>query len=172
MRRAQLFLLFLILSATIALSQVPDPVPVIEGYVTRTASLANFDVNGFHIVAGKTATFLTQIADKENRTTQDDPYLGQSVTVYGELKKNSREVIAERVIFHSANRQTLSGFAVVDSILSPAKPANNPIKLLMRADGYLILVNAATKISFQTPLASVSNIATNVWVSYHGKPQA
>jgi hypothetical protein len=172
MRRAQLIYLLLLLPATNALSQKQEPIPVIEGYVTRTVSLADFDVNGLHIVASKSAVFLADAPNKETHTTRVDPYLGQSVTVYGEVRKKKHEVIVDNVIFHAVDKTALSGIAIVDRVLSPSTPGSGPIRLLVRADGYFILLNATTKITFEAPLASVSDVATNMWIRYHSKPQS
>ena len=109
---------------------------------------------------------------KEKRNTNADPYLGQSVTVYGHLHKQKHVVIAEEIIFHPVDMTTLSGFAVVDRILNSTKPASGSPELLVRADGYMILINATTKTGFKAPLVSLSDVATNVWIKYHGKPQS
>ena len=75
-------------------------------------------------------------------------------------------------MFRRVDKSTLSGFALVDRIVSPASPATAPLRLLLRADGYVILINATTKVSFQSPLTSVHDINANVWVKSHGKLQA
>jgi len=166
-------LLLLFFSASHVLSQRQEPTPVIEnGYVTRTTSLADFDVNGFHVVPGKKVAFLTETGPKAGTTTRADPYLGQAVTIYGELKKKQHQVIADYVLFHAVDKTALSGFAIVDRIVSPANPAPAPLRLLVRADGYVILINATTKITFQSPLTSISDVKANVWLKYHGKPQS
>src|ERR1700744_5557069 len=114
-------LILLIFSASNVLCQQQKPIPVIEnGYVTRTTSLADFDVNGFHVIPGKKIAFLAQITLRESQTTRADPYLGQIVTIYGTLKKKKHQVIADNVLFPVQDSATLSGFAIVDSILSPA----------------------------------------------------
>ena len=41
--------------------------------------------------------------------------------------------------------------------------------MVVRADGYSIFVSSASKTSFQTPLASLSGVTTNVWIKYRGK---
>jgi hypothetical protein len=167
-----LALLLLISSASSVLSQQQEPIAVIEnGYVTRTVSLSDFDVNGFHVIAGKKTVFWASFSDNLRRRTDVSPYLGQGVTVYGELKKKNHEVIAEDVVFRPLDTTTLSGSAIVDRIVSPADPGGSPLRLLLRADGYVILINATTKVSFQSPLTSMPNVKTNVWLKYHGKPQ-
>jgi hypothetical protein len=167
-----LALILLIFSASSVLSQQQKPIPVIEnGYVTRATSLADFDVNGFHVISGKKTTFLAQITLRENRTTRADPYLGQVVTIYGTLKKKKHQVIADNVLFPVVDSSTLTGFAIVDRILSSTGTTSVPLRLLVRADGYVILINATTKVTFESPLAFMPDIKPNVWLQYHGKTQ-
>lgn len=168
-----LFLLLLFLPAANLLSQRQEPIPVIDvGYVTRTTSLADFDINGFHVIASGKTKFWADGTNHQKNTTHVDPYLGQSVSIYGDLKKKKHAVIAEDVVFHAVDKTPLNGFAIVDRVLSPATPGSGPIRLLVRADGYVILINSATKTSFQSPLVSVADVKTNIWIKYHGKPQS
>ncbi len=170
--RASVFFLILVLPAPNVLPQRGNPTPAIAGYVTRGDSRTDFDANGFHVVPSETTTFMVAEIGKEKRNTSADPYLGESVTIYGHLHKQKQVVIAEEVIFHPADMTTLSGFAVVDRILTSTKPASGSPELLVRADGYMILINATTKTGFKAPLVSLSDVATNVWIKYHGKPQS
>ncbi len=168
-----LALLFLISSASHVLSQQRERIPVIEnGYVTRSVSIADFDVNGFHVIAGKNAAFLLETAPHAGTTTRAAPYLGQSATIYGTLNKKQHQVIVDDGLFHPVETTALSGFALVERIVAPAIPPVDPLRLLLRADGYVILINATTKVSFQLPLTSIPDIKTNVWLKYHGKLQA
>jgi hypothetical protein len=165
-------LILLIFSASNVLSQQQKPIPVIEnGYITRTTSLADFDVNGFHVISGKKTTFFAQTTLRESETTRSDPYLGQVVTINGALKKKRHQVIADNVLFPMADNTTLSGFAIVDRILSPSGATSVPLRLLVRADGYVILINATTKVRFESPLTSTPDIKPNVWLRYNGKTQ-
>jgi hypothetical protein len=170
--RASVFFFIFVLPAPTVLSQQGSPAPAIAGYVTRGDSRTDFDANGFHVIPGETTTFMVAEIGKEKRNTNADPYFGQSVTVYGHLHKQKHVVIADEVIFHPPDMTTLSGFAVVDRILTSTKPASGSPELLVRADGYMILINATTKTGFKAPLVSLSDVATNVWIKYHGKPQS
>ena len=173
MIRRPLLSFLLLFSATNAFPQAQEPIPVIpDGYVTHTVSLADFDVNGYHIVATRKTKFWADGNPHEKHTTTANPYLGQSVTVYGDLKKKKREVVAEDIVFHAMDKTSLSGFALVERILFPANPGSGPTRLLLRADGYLILINSETKTSFLSPLGSVTDVKTNTWIKYRGKPQS
>lgn len=167
-----LALLLLISSALNVLCQQQDQTPVVEGYVTRAVSLADFDVNGFHVISGKRTSFLAETTPRTRITFTADPYLGQAVTIYGTIKEKEHRVIAEQVLFRAVARTALSGFAVVERIVSPAGPVSAPLHLLVRADGYVILISATAKVSFESPLTSVPDIMPNVWIKYHGKQQS
>jgi hypothetical protein len=172
-RQFPLFLLFVILSAQTVHSQQPDLTPTVEGYVTRVTSLSDFDVNDFHVIPGKETIYR---ADNnklhQSHVVADAPYLGQAVTVSGDVKKKTHQILAKDVLFHLVDTTSRSGIALVDRVLTPATPGNIPLRLLVRADGYIILINPRTKISFQSPLISPSDVTANVWIQYHGQPQS
>jgi len=168
-----LFLLLVILSApTLHSQQREDQTPIVEGYVTRVTSLSDFDVNGLHVLPGKKTTYHAENNVHQTHVVSDAPYLGQAVAVSGEVKKKTHQILAKDVVFHPLDTAPRSGIALVDRVLTSATPGNNPLRLLLRADGYLILVNPNTKISFQPPLTSPSDVTTNVWIQYHGQPQS
>ena len=56
---------------------------------------------------------------------------------------------------------------MIDRILSADTAKRNQI--VVRADGYPILINGKTNISFTPPLTSLSDITTNVWVECKGE---
>jgi hypothetical protein len=171
-RRFPLFLLLVILSASTLHSQQQDQTPIIEGYVTRVTSLGDFDVNGLHVIPGKETAYLAQDDDLHwAHVVTDPPYFGQAVSVRGDIKKKTHEIVAKEVLFHRLDTAPRGGIALVDRILMPVTPGNNPLRLLVRADGYAILINSKTKIGFQSPLVSPSDVTANVWIQYHGQPQ-
>ena len=94
--------------------------------MTRATSLADFDINGFHVIASGKTKVLAGWSEPRKNTTHVDPYLGQAVSIYGDLKKKKHEVIAEEVVFHAVDKTPLSGFAIVDRVLSPATPGSGP----------------------------------------------
>jgi len=172
-RRIPLFLLLVILSSsTLHSQQQEDQIPTVEGYVTRVVSLSDFDVNGLHVVPSKKTTFRSENNLHQTEVVTAAPYFGQAVTVSGDVKKKTHQLLAKDVLFHTLDIAPRSGIALVDRVLTPATPGNNPLRLLVRADGYVILINPKTKISFQSPLISPSDVTTNVWLQYHGQPQA
>jgi len=172
-RRIPLFLLLVILSASTLHSQQQDQTPIVEGYVTRVTSLSDFDVNGLHVIPGKKTTYHAENNDPHwAHVVTDPPYFGQAVSVSGDIKKKTHEILAKDVLFHTLDTTPRSGIALVDRVLTSVTPGSNPLRLLVRADGYVILISPRTKISFQSPLISPSDVTTNVWIQYHGHPQA
>jgi hypothetical protein len=171
-RRPCLLLLFVFFSAFDCLAQLQDQVPILEGFVTRVASLTDFDVNGYHVVLNKKTPVLSEIHEHQWQTATAAPNLGQAVTITGEIKKKQLQLLAENVVFHSPDLSTRSGIALVDRVLVPAQSGNTPTRILLRADGYVILIQPKAKTTFQPPLKSVTDITEGIWIQYHGKPQS
>jgi hypothetical protein len=130
-------------------------------------------VNGLHVIPGKKTTYHAENNDPHwAHVVTDPPYFGQAVSVSGDIKKKTHEILAKDVLFHTLDTTPRSGIALVDRVLTSVTPGSNPLRLLVRADGYVILISPRTKISFQSPLISPSDVTTNVWIQYHGHPQA
>jgi hypothetical protein len=161
----------LLLTAANAFSQSTHGVGAVEGYVTRVVSLHDFDANGFQVLTNDKTKFLTQGIEGARRATDVDPYLGQGVTIYGTLKMNPHRVVAKEVVFLPLDNSTISGLAVIDRMPSPSPSPGDSI-LTVRADGYNVLINADTEKTFRKPLASITDVKTNVWIKYHGKLQS
>src|SRR5260370_1897738 len=97
-RRIPLFLLLVILSASTLHSQQQDQTPIVEGYVTRVTSLSDFDVTGLHVIPRKKTTYLSQNDDPHwAHVVTDPPYFGQAVSVSGDIKKKTHEILAKDV---------------------------------------------------------------------------
>jgi hypothetical protein len=156
--------IFSALSATIAAGQ-DQPLPL-EGFVTRAVSFADFDINGLHVLFNRKTRVRSGNVFFSDLATSGSPYLGQSVSVVGKQERGKRQIKAEEIVFFSpAPERKLGGFAVIDHVIS--QPTSKEI--LLRADGYPILVNASTQISFKAPLTSLSQVTTNIWIAFHGK---
>ena len=171
-RRPCLLLLLLSFSASAAFAQPQDQVPILEGFVTRVVSLTDFDVNGYQVVLGKKTSVYAETNDHQMQTATAAPNLGQAVTVTGEFNKKQHQVFANEVRFHSAELSARSGIALVDRILVPTQSGNTPTRLLLRADGYVILIQPTAKTTFQPPLKSATDITEGIWIQYHGKSQS
>ncbi|WP_433965269.1 hypothetical protein [Tunturiibacter gelidiferens] len=155
--------LFSALSTPSATAQ-NQPLPL-EGFVTRAVSFADFDADGLHVLFSRETrvrvgnTFVTDPA------TSGSPYVGQPVSIVGRQQRGKHQIKAEEIVFLPVPERKVSGFAVIDRVLSPSASK----EILVRADGYPILVNASTQITFKTPFASLSQITTNIWIAFHGK---
>lgn len=154
------------LSPAIAQSGSEPDAPILEGYVTRAVSLSDLDVNGFHIQSQQKTVFgTTTHSDNQSIViTRSEPWLGESVSVFGKMDKRNHRIAATQIIFHLPDAHHLSGIAVIDRVFANGKPG----EMLVRADGYRILINSSTKVNFQQPLTSLSDIKPNVWLKYHG----
>jgi hypothetical protein len=171
-RRPCLLLLLLFFSASAAFSQRQDQVPILEGFVTRVVSLTDFDVNGYQVVLGKKTSVYAENNDHQMQTATAAPNLGQAATVTGGFNRKQHQIFANDVRFHSADLSVRSGIALVDRVLVPAQSGNGPTRLLLRADGYVILIQPKAKTTFQSPLKSTTDITEGIWIQYHGKPQS
>jgi hypothetical protein len=167
-RPALFFLLFLFSTATV-FSQDQQPVPSVAGYVTRSISLEDFDVNGVRVLTNDKTAINTYQNIRQGNPSVFGPYFGQSVDVYGKLDRKKHEVTAANIVFHTFDKKEIGGFAIIDRVLSPAKTTGGQTRMVIRADGYSILVTSSSKISFQAPLASLFGVTTNVWIKYRGK---
>jgi hypothetical protein len=135
---------------------------VLIGYITRSASLADFDVNGFRVISNSQTEPRT--GSLQLTTSGGDVFFGERVALYGKIDYKKHQVEATKIIFIQPEPRTLSGVAVIDCIL---KPMNNG-ELLLRADGYLMKIGPTTKLTFASPLASLSDVNANSWITYHG----
>jgi hypothetical protein len=167
------FLVALAVFPTFFISQAsaqfyPDPSSplVLEGYVTREVSPSDFDVNGIHIQSNEKTAF-GKTAQPDRRIVEggrSNLWIGEPVSIYGKMNKRTQSIAATGIVFHLQEPHKLSGDAIIDSILSPLKSG----EVLVRADGYPIRIDQNTKIKFTEPLTSLSSVAPNVWIAFHG----
>jgi hypothetical protein len=151
-------------------------------YVTRVAGPSDFDVIGQHVVIGpKTKIEQSTAVEPEGggkaRHTQTrvdvhdiHVYPGELADVYGELDEGSHTVTVSRIVLYASvvhKVHTVNGYGVIDAVLPLPTLAQSGDRLL-RADGYLVLVNSQTSIHFEKPLASVADVGVNVWMNFHG----
>lgn len=166
--RISLFCLLFVFSAASAPAQ--EPVPAISGYVTHITSPTVFDVNGSHIVCdGSTMFGVEANGIKTSTHTPTDLYIGEAIDVYGKGNKKTHTVAATTVATSLDQPKQLNGSAIISSIPSPRTVKTKPGGLLVRADGYRILITAKTQTKFDAPLTSLSGVSTNTWITYQGK---
>jgi hypothetical protein len=151
------------------------------GYVTRVASPSDFDLSGSRVLLSPKTTIELppgpgpvpgQPGGKAARVPVEDftPYIGEPIDVFGDFNKKDGSISASRLVVRRENTHNVSGTGVIDAVLS--RPGNAaPGDLFFRADGYPVLITGKTAIHFDKPLASVSEVQTNVWITFHGKQQ-
>lgn len=150
--------------------------PAADGCVTRVASSSDFDVNGYRILCGrKDKSFLDPSTSKP--VTNSDcpgatPYLGERMTIYGLMNDKSRAITADLIEAKSLNLNAIRGSAVIDGIPSGSSASEQPDRLLVRADGYWILIDRKTKIAYDPPFHSLTDIKLGEWIDYEGTPNA
>ncbi len=165
------------LVAASAICAQDTPAPAVEGYVTRTASGSDFDVNGFRILCGAdTQTSIVQHQSGEFLTTQgcppDAPYLGRPMKIYGSMKKKRHAIEAARIELLPAFTGGITGSAVIDALPAPDSADAQPGSLMVRADGYRILIGGKTAIALDPPLSSLTGVTAGDWIEYKGKRRA
>ena len=139
-------------------------VPSIMGQVTAAASPVDFEVNGIHVLCDASTKFLAEPSTAASRISwSEKPYLGEPLRIYGRQDHRRNAVLARRVVFAPFEGK-LSGKGLIDRLLAP-QPAGS---LLVRADGYPILLTPATQLSFSEPLHTLDDVRTNTWLEYQG----
>ncbi len=158
----------LLVAGTAALCQEPDR-PALDGYVTRVASPADFDVNGMRVLLGGVARVYAQKGNLQSTLKSDElnPYVGMRVQVYGKLRKKMNEVTATQIAVLEQAAHDVKGSGVIDAVLTPGANASSG-EHLVRADGCPVLVTAQTELVFVPPLNSSSAFQWNVWLEFHG----
>ena len=149
--------------------------PTLQGYVTRVASVSDFDVNGLNILCGQHTH--SRRPDEPRlgffvMGPSSSPYLGQRVTIYGDKDKKLHAVKATEIVLEAPSYRVISGSAVVDAL--PMQEMNGPQieTLLVRADGYLIRITGKTEIAWTERLHSLTDVKPGVWIDYKGTQEA
>jgi Domain of unknown function (DUF5666) len=143
-------------------------VPNIAGAVTAAVSATDFEVNGLHVVCDARTKFeLLRPTDAGRISWSEKPYIGEPLLIYGHKDGHAHLFRAHRVVFAPVEGR-LRGKAIIDRMLAP-QPSG---ALLIRADGYPILLTASTQINFVAPLHSLADVHTNLWIEYQGEQRA
>lgn len=162
-----LSLLILLCSTGLGFSQSDQP-PGVTGYVTRATSPSDFDVDGWRILCGPgTETGSASQHLYQQGCPQSTPPIGEAVVVHGARNKKQHAIAATRLDLDSVPGGEISGSAVVESVSASSGPG----ALRVRADGYGLLIDAATEVSFKQPLRSLGDVAPGTWIEYKGRQQ-
>ncbi|MGC2635962.1 MAG: hypothetical protein WA294_02215 [Acidobacteriaceae bacterium] len=141
--------------------------------MTRSASASNFDADGVHVLCGpETFTEAPGAQEAWSGCPGHQPYVGEQITVYGKQAKDHSTVAATRIELKIPEWKDASGSAVVDAAPVRSGPLVPPGGLLLRADGYWILVPAQAKISSAPPVLSANDVQPNLWLDYKAKPRS
>lgn len=144
--------------------------PNVDGYVTRVTSAQDFDVNGIRILTSKKTHFVVGDPTIPRADVPIKPYFGQPAKAFGDLDKKHRTLATTEIRFGTPVPEgTIAGFAIIDLI--PKQDRSNPEQLLVRADGYQILITPDTAFRSDLPNQSIAAIHTNMWITYHGHRQ-
>jgi hypothetical protein len=152
------------------------PTPNLEGYVTRVASSSDFDVDGIRVQCGpetQTNLHLSSTDGLENSGCPEHPlYVGEQVQVYGSLKKKRATILASRIDIPSpVSPHSVEGSAVIDAVLPP-ESAHSAVSLLVRADGYRILIDGETKVKLAPPLKTLADVKAGSWMDYEASAKS
>lgn len=160
---------FVFLSAFIPVGAIAEnsvwtQTPALSGYVTRISSPSDFDVNGLHVIHTSNTVTFQGATDSHSRITGGEAFFGERVDLYGKIDRKKHEIEATKIVFCKWKPEVFSGLAVIDRIL----PSSTPKDLIVRADGYRILINSSTRVDYVDPLSSLTEIKPNTWITYHG----
>ena len=144
--------------------------PTLSGHITRINAPRDMEVSGIHILT--TTSTRMSVGDSQSRITSDTltPVLGQTAHVFGKLDRKHHTLTAAEiwlVTTPSGDNATVSGTAIVDLIPAPT-PATKPGTVLLRADGYRILLTPGTALTSTLPDPTLAGIRANTWITYHG----
>ncbi len=156
-----------------AVSQQQEP-PAIVGYVTRVASNSDFDVNGTRILCGAgTESNIRQPQSGEVLSSQgcppDAPYLGEPMKVFGSWKQKGHAVEATQIEAQPVLPGEIAGSAVIDALPALDSAGAQPGSLVVRADGYRILITSKTTTEWTSPLNALADVKAGDWIEYKGK---
>jgi hypothetical protein len=139
------------------------------GYVTRSVSVSDFDVNGLHIICYEG----TNVRDSTTPNPQykgcpNGPlFLGQSMRIKGALFKKEHRIEAWDIDFSKIAGEEIKGSAIIDS--PPNRTNLAAGGLVVRADGYQIRIDAKTTIVWKSAQGSLAEVAAGDWITYKGK---
>lgn len=130
----------------------------VSGYVPHVTPSPSFDLNAFPVLCGA----------KSAGACSQKVYVGERVEATGQFQFDTRTLSADSVHFGDPAAEEISGSAVIDA--PPVLQA--PGKLLVRADGYPILLDGQTKIAWTDPVLHLSDVKAGNWIIYEGTRRA
>ncbi len=172
----------------IPLYAVAQQQPSLSGFVTDPGSPETFTMNSIRVTCTSATEYVminssgTVNSDVEvkNRDTSESGgvkscpqhFLGDSVIVFGKFEKNANTLTATRIEQKNFVGSNVIGFAVIDKMLSKDRTPDHVEELIVRADGYRIILAKTTKYTFNPPMAGLGEVQTNIWIRYSGRLRA
>jgi hypothetical protein len=172
-RLAGLLLSAWVLLSPLAFSQQSEEVPTLIGYVTRVASNTDFDVNQVWVVRdGRTEVEVVREIQGSPVVDNTPLFWGERVMVYGSFRDKKRTIKAHKIVEIKPITKEVSGFGLIDRVLSAKGDPARGGEWMIRADGYSMLIDKQTQSTLNPPLAALSDVGANVWVQYKGAPRS
>ena len=138
--------------------------------MTRAASPSDFDVNAIRIQCDeKTASGWSNTAQGHGGCPRETPVLGEYVAVYGRRQKKQNTIAATRITEHPETYGRVSGSAVIDAAPIRNAPGELAGTIMVRADGYWIVLPFNADITLWGGMQSVEQVDANTWIEYKGK---
>lgn len=164
----------LLLSGMLVIPALHAEIKALSGYVTRVSSSSDFDVNGIRIRCdAKTSSgFMTngKLRGMLGCPTKA-PYLGEPARVEGSVVKSDHSVKAESIGFAPNLPGRVSGSAVIDRRPRSPSSIKTAGDLLVRADGYRILITGRAFVVWDPPMNSFKDVKAGDWIYYLGRQQ-
>jgi hypothetical protein len=158
-------IVLLILSASFAVAQETDQPPALTGFVTRVISHSVFYVNGIRVVCGQdTSSGRADTHIYQLGCPKPPAFVGEQMNIYGRLYRKQATVDAATIQMVPVSLGKVSGSAVID-----APPRHTAAGLMVRADGYWILIEGKTAVKFEGALHGLAAIQPNVWMEYKAR---
>jgi len=168
-RLAGLLLSAWVLLSPIAFSQQSEEVPTLIGYVTRVASNTDFDVNQVRVVENPRVEIQVVREIGGSQVVDNTPlFWGERVMVYGSFRDQKRTIRAHKIVEIKPITKEVSGFGLIDRVLTKSGDPAGGGEWTIRADGYSILIDKQTATTLEPPLTAFSSVGTNMWLRYEG----
>lgn len=164
-RLTRLLFVLAFAAATLSHLQAQEPeLPAVRGNISAVQPPDGFDVDGYHVIlAPSTLFFAYQGPKKDESELRRAIAIGSYVQVIGSKNRKARTVTATQVKIRDDHDSTVSGFGVVDRVVSTgAEP-------VFHADGNILRLDSRTEVHFSGGLTSLSEVGPTIWVHYEGR---
>lgn len=172
--RTSLTLLVCVSLATFAVHCEAQQSVTLTGFVTRASSPSDFDVNAIHILCGaKTETTDHSTGNLAGPgCPKQAMYVGEPIEVHGKFHSENRSLSAKTIEIPHCARVKVSGSAVIDGMPTHGMTGTPAGNLLVRADGYWILIRPETNVVWVAPLSALADVQSGDWIDYKGVMRA